>query len=995
MESGNLGAIIIGEGGELESKLIDRLEKNDIRVDKFETGIEETGRYKYVFVFPQKETGWEKIEWGKEARVTVIEREWDGGIKMGLDKDIDNPEIKVVRLRNLYGAGLVEDWWGNRAFEAAAANQNLELPAANTVTRWLYVDDGVEAIIRATILREIGDNKLEVWGKAVEIGELASELMDQAQMTKFKVKQTETETGGVEGETVEAEWERIRWQPEISLKTGIEETMQFFVSRWDEVSRLKKTDITTLPPKKKSEGREYGMAVVIEEPEEKVVTETYKEIVEPIAETRIEPEVEVERETEGELEPVFESPRVAEVAVIESEDEEMGEEIREEAGEMSNEWTQTKTEEIKAEEPKVVDDWTAWREKLVTKTMISEPPKGQKRIKLNLKNKWIYWGIIGMGLILVIANIASWVTPMVTVAREVSRGIKNGGWSEMEIKKVEINRDRLNKKLGQWGNSWWAGSEWGKRYGETGRVLVGAVEALVAADKMSKSGEKIMGAVWGEGEVDWKAETETMEVGYLEWQESSGKLVARLGGDWRWLPEGMKEKLEVGKTKLVATRKLGEKLGKIIAVLPELVAADGGRKEYLVLFQNEAELRATGGFIGSWGLLTFEGGRLVNFEVRDVYEGDGQLKGHVEPPEPIKTHLGEAGWFLRDANWNPDFRKSATDIGWFLEKETGRVVDGVVGVNLAVAKEILGVMGELKLPGFDTKINSTNLYEQAQFYAENKFFPGSKQKASFLGELANQLFEEVKSAKGVKKWQIGQSLAQLAEKREIQVWIKNEKEGAVFNEMGWDGALFGGECRSQRCLADYLFPVDSNLGVNKANFFVRRKVEVGVELGTNTVARVVRINWENTSRSSSWPGGDYKNYFRIYLPMGINLASVVLSDGTTGQVVKTYTGSELKQETVGGKTVVGMLVMVPIVSHRILEMRYSTTVNLGAEDNFSYLMYAQKQSGWGDTGLVAVVNIPEGWQPMQAEPAATSAGGKLLFNLRWDRDIKLGVEVGR
>jgi hypothetical protein len=131
---------------------------------------------------------------------------------------------------------------------------------------------------------------------------------------------------------------------------------------------------------------------------------------------------------------------------------------------------------------------------------------------------------------------------------------------------------------------------------------VGAVEALVAADKMSKSGEKIMGAVWGEGEVDWKAETETMEVGYLEWQESSGKLVARLGGDWRWLPEGMKEKLEVGKTKLVATRKLGEKLGKIIAVLPELVAADGGRKEYLVLFQNEAELRATGGFIGSWGL---------------------------------------------------------------------------------------------------------------------------------------------------------------------------------------------------------------------------------------------------------------------------------------------------------------------------------------------------------------------------------------------------------
>ncbi|MCX6705358.1 MAG: DUF4012 domain-containing protein, partial [Candidatus Woesebacteria bacterium] len=64
--------------------------------------------------------------------------------------------------------------------------------------------------------------------------------------------------------------------------------------------------------------------------------------------------------------------------------------------------------------------------------------------------------------------------------------------------------------------------------------------------------------------------------------------------------------------------------------LPRLLGQDKS-KTYLVLFENNMELRPTGGFIGSFGLVTFDGGRLSDLTVNDVYSADGQLNGHVEP----------------------------------------------------------------------------------------------------------------------------------------------------------------------------------------------------------------------------------------------------------------------------------------------------------------------------------------------------------------------------
>jgi hypothetical protein len=434
---------------------------------------------------------------------------------------------------------------------------------------------------------------------------------------------------------------------------------------------------------------------------------------------------------------------------------------------------------------------------------------------------------------------------------------------------------------------------------------------------------------------------------------------------------------------------------KSMEFLPEMIGSDGKRKEYMVLLQNEMELRPGGGFIGSYAILSFEGGKLLDFDVKDVYEADGQLKGHVEPPEEIKLHLGEASWFMRDANWKAAFKSASEDIQWFFEKETGRKVDGVIGVDLAVAKEILAVIGEIYIPDFDEKINASNLYEQAEFYSENKFFPGSKQKEGFLGLVGSQLFESVKEANPSDRLKMAQSIIDLLERNEIQLAMNDVKIANNIAQLGWDGGLYEGRCGGENCYTDYVYVVEANLGVNKANYFLYRNTDLTVELSNNAVTRVLKINYENTAKNSNWPGGDYKNYARIYIPREANLAEISLYNPDDMTTKKIYRMDEIKVNQIGNKKEIGFLMTVPVTSKRVVEVRYTNQIDLQSKDKFSYLCYIQRQPGYGNGGLVSLVSYPSEWQPLQVEPAANLVGGKLLFNHKFDRDLKMGVEISK
>ena len=393
----------------------------------------------------------------------------------------------------------------------------------------------------------------------------------------------------------------------------------------------------------------------------------------------------------------------------------------------------------------------------------------------------------------------------------------------------------------------------------------------------------------------------------------------------------------------------------LLPLVPSFIAQDS-KKTYLVLFQNSAELRPTGGFIGSYGLLSFEKGKLLDFSVEDIYAADGQLQGYVEPPEPIKEFLGQNSWFFRDSNWDPDFTVSAPRAEWFLNKTTSRNVDGVIAVNLPAVKELLAAAGPITLSDYNEEVTSDNLFERAEYHSEIDFFPGSTQKKDFLGALAREIFDRVKNSSASGMLKLSQALETSLAQKQLLFYLHDAGSQRLLLEQNWAGALFApslNPAADQPITGDYAFSVEANLGINKANYFLKRSLEQQLTLLKNReILSVTTIEYQNQSPADAWPGGIYRTYLRQYLPQNSTLISVKVADAKLNL-------KDIDQAIVGDKLVLGFPVTVPVKNSLKVEITYRLNDPLAIANQQGRLaVVVAKQPGTLADPLKVIVNYP-------------------------------------
>jgi hypothetical protein len=322
---------------------------------------------------------------------------------------------------------------------------------------------------------------------------------------------------------------------------------------------------------------------------------------------------------------------------------------------------------------------------------------------------------------------------------------------------------------------------------------------------------------------------------------------------------------EILKMLAVAREKIS--YSKVIAQELSWILGQEEKRAYLVLFQNNMELRPTGGYIGSFAIIGVEKGKLASIDIQDVFSADGQLKGHVEPPEPIKKYLGEAGWYLRDSNWDPDFFVSAQRAEWFLDKELQQEVDGVISVDLEAAKKLLDVLGEVEVADFSKKVSSKNLYEETRSQIEENFFPGSRTKANFLMAVASALLNKISDTEGLDKVYLARAIASSLEERNVQIFLHNAPTLEALGRLGWTGELPGQICPNP-CFGDWVGLAEANVGVNKANYYIERKVDLTVVLAEGEIRRSLTITWKNNAPRQMGDKGRYEAYVRVLGPRG-------------------------------------------------------------------------------------------------------------------------------
>jgi len=144
-------------------------------------------------------------------------------------------------------------------------------------------------------------------------------------------------------------------------------------------------------------------------------------------------------------------------------------------------------------------------------------------------------------------------------------------------------------------------------------------------------------------------------------------------------------------------------------------------KRYLLIFQNNAELRATGGFFGSFALVDFSKGKIKQIETPGggSYDTEAGLREKIIAPKPLQ--MLNPLWHFWDANWWPDWPTSARKIMWFYEKSNGPTVDGVISLTPTVMEEILKVVGPIDMTEkYGVIIDANNFWQVTQKFSEQK-----------------------------------------------------------------------------------------------------------------------------------------------------------------------------------------------------------------------------------------------------------------------------------
>ena len=429
------------------------------------------------------------------------------------------------------------------------------------------------------------------------------------------------------------------------------------------------------------------------------------------------------------------------------------------------------------------------------------------------------------------------------------------------------------------------------------------------------------------------------------------------------------------------------------AAMPNLLGIDQPKK-YLIIFQNPNEIRATGGFIGSYGLLELDKGKITNLYIDDIYNPDGQIDLRnisKTPPTPIKDFLKESKLHIRNANWDPDFTKSAKTIEELYTSVTGEKLSGVIGIDLYMAQYLLKVTGPIFLTAYNEEITADNVYEKAQFRSEFNYVEGSSQKRQFLSILGGKLLEKVFATPKDKIPNLLAEVYKSFKERHFLIYLENNTFAATLEKERWDGGLV-------QTSGDYLSVVNSNLGGTKANYYVKNTMDYKVSSKTRDglLRGELSLTYKHTGQSNAWPGGSYTDYVRVLTQTGSKLTGAKLiytkADGTSQttdipeKMVVAKTGNYNSFETdfkLEPKDTI------------ILKVEYDVPTNLSlTTDNKYYSFYWQKQPGTQDDNISFSFAPPLGLKITQTNLNETYTNDSFDYRdlLNTDKQIYLKLD---
>lgn len=286
-----------------------------------------------------------------------------------------------------------------------------------------------------------------------------------------------------------------------------------------------------------------------------------------------------------------------------------------------------------------------------------------------------------------------------------------------------------------------------------------------------------------------------------------------------------------------------------------------GQKEVLFVFQNYREIRATGGFLGTYGAVKLNQGHINHVQVSSIYDLDGQISKKIIPPEPIFAL--NSRWFLRDSNWFADFPTSARKMSIFYERAGKETPDFIIALTPEVVTRLLAITGPIELPGYATILTAENFIEVTQFLTSYNYDKTINTPKAMIADFLPLFLQKLMNLEANQKVLMLNTLNQILLEKHLMLYSRHSDTQAIFSKYSWAGELKPTD-------HDYLMINLSNLGGTKIDQTINQEVTLTSSLD-KTGKIINRLIITRTNPNTP----DLKNnslvYVRFYVPKGAKL----------------------------------------------------------------------------------------------------------------------------
>jgi len=410
---------------------------------------------------------------------------------------------------------------------------------------------------------------------------------------------------------------------------------------------------------------------------------------------------------------------------------------------------------------------------------------------------------------------------------------------------------------------------------------------------------------------------------------------------------------------------------------PYLLGMDSPRT-YLVLFQNDKELRPTGGFMTAYAIMKVDKAKFNPVSSSDIYTLDAQYKPSIPAPAPIIHYIKgpyvlSQNWRLRDMNWSPDFATSMQTVLPAIKQVGITNIDGVIAVDTQLLVNLLDVIGPIGVPGFgnfstkiDPQCNCAQVIHELEAFADvegpiiwdpvtGKIIqrpPNSDNRKKIIGPLMNSILANALGQPKDKLSDLVQAAFRSLIEKHVLFYILDQNVEIAVTDFG-----VGGEIKDYT--GDYLHINDANLGGRKSNLYASEEVQQDIQVsGDGSVTKTVTIIYKNPQSQDGWLNSVLPDWVRVYVPKGSQLI--------------TSEGLEAKQDPYEdlGKTVFAGFFQLRPEGVSKVTFQYKLPFKVSGQ----YSLLIQKQPG--TDGFLYTVNLGKHSEE---------------FYLKADKELKIGI----